>query len=57
MISLRDKVVIVTGASSGIGLATANYDNGQYTNGSSSNILYTHKYDHTFDGCLSLRKL
>ena len=40
-----------------IGLATGNYDNGQYTNGSASSDAYTHKYEHTFDGCLSLRKL
>lgn len=40
-----------------IGLATGNYDNGQYNNGSASSGSYTHKYDHTFDGCLSLRKL
>lgn len=40
-----------------IGLATGNYDNGQYNNGSASSDSYTHKYDHTFDGCLSLRKL
>lgn len=40
-----------------IGLATGNYQNGQYTNGSASSDAYTHKYDHTFDGCLSLRKL
>ena len=40
-----------------IGLATGNYQNGQYTNGSASSDAYTHKYDHTFDGCLSLRNL
>lgn len=40
-----------------ISLATGNYDNGQYNNGSASSGAYTHKYDHTFDGCLSLRKL
>lgn len=40
-----------------ISLATGLYDNGQYNNGSSSNRLYTKKYEHTFDGCLSLRKL
>ena len=40
-----------------IGLATGNYQNGQYNNGSASSDAYTHKYDHTFDGCLSLRKL
>lgn len=40
-----------------ISLATGYYQNGQYTNSSSSDRLYTKKYEHTFDGCLSLRKL